>query len=111
MDREDRRAERDAAKLHSAAKLAFKKFLIQIEEANVDMSNCNGTMKSLDEDFKNVIRKIDRYTEVTGEPMENVLIDDTYIVMVDQCAVWRQKIYKRQSHLYTKDKSDEADKK
>ena len=43
--------------------------------------------------------------------MENFMIDDTYIVMVDQCTVWRQKIYKRQNHLYTKDKSDEADKK
>ena len=43
--------------------------------------------------------------------MENVLIDDTYIVMVDQCAVWRQKIYKRQSHLHMKDKIDETDKK
>ena len=33
------------------------------------------------------------------------------IVLADQCTVWRQKIYKRQNHLYTKDKSDEADKK
>ena len=43
--------------------------------------------------------------------MNNVVIDGISIVLVDQCTVWRQKIYKRQNHLYTKDKSDEADKK
>ena len=82
-----------------------------MEDANVEILNCRRTLKSLDEDLKNVIRKINRYTEDTGEPMENVLMDGFSSVLADQCTVWRQKIYKRQNHIYTKDKSDEADKK
>ena len=46
-----------------------------------------GYWKSLDEDLKNVIRKIDRYTEDTWEPMENVLIEEFSIVLADQCTV------------------------
>ena len=50
----------DAGKLQNAARLAFRNSFGQMDDANVEISNCSGTLKSLDEDLKNVIRKIDR---------------------------------------------------
>ena len=82
-----------------------------MEIADVEFSDCTGTLKSLDEDLKNVIRKIYRFTEDTGEPMENDLIGGYNVILADQCIVWRQMIYRRQNYLYTKDKTDEADRK
>ena len=60
-----------------------------MEIADVEFSDCSGTLKSLDEDLKNVIRKIDRFTEETGEAMENLIIDGYNVVLGDQCVVWR----------------------
>ena len=82
-----------------------------MEDAAVEVSDCTGTLKSLDKDLKNVIRKIDLFTEDTGEPMESVLIEGYNVVLADQCVVWRQMIYKRQNYFCTKDKTDEADRK
>ena len=82
-----------------------------MEDAAVEVSDCSGTLKSLDEDLKNVIRKIYRFTEDTGEPMENDLIGGYNVILADQCIVWRQMIYRRQNYFCTKDKTDEADRK
>ena len=71
MDGDERRNERDAGKLRNVARLVFRNFFGQMENENIEISNCSGTLKSLDEDLKNVIRKIDHYTEDTREPMEN----------------------------------------
>ena len=92
LDRDLKRDARDADKLRNAARFAFRNFWGQMEIADVEFSECTGSLKSLDEDLKNVIRKIDRFTEDTEEPMENVVIEGYNVVLADQCAVWRQMI-------------------
>ena len=78
----------------------------QMEMVDVEFTDCTGTLKSLNEDLKNVIRKLDRFTEETGEAMEDMVFDGYNVVLADQCVVWRQMIYRRQTHLFTKEKVD-----
>ena len=66
LDRDARRDARDADKLRNAGRFAFRHFWGQMEIAGVEFSDCTGKLKSLDEDLKNIIRNIDRFTEETG---------------------------------------------
>ena len=109
LDRYARRDARDAEKLRNAGRFAFRHFWGQMEMADVELSYCTGTLKRLDEDIKNVIRKIDSFTEETGEAMEYMVFDGYDVVLADQCVVWRQMIYRRQNYLFTKEKVDAAE--
>ena len=100
LDRDVKRDATDADKLRNAARFAFRNFWGLMEIADVEFSECTGSLKSLDEDLKNM-----------GEPTENVLIGGYNVILADQCVVWRQMIYKRQNYFCTKDKTDEADRK
>ena len=65
--------------------------------------DCIDTLKGLDKDLENLVRKCDHFTEETGTEIEDMILDDFEVVLANQCTIWRQMIYKRQNYLYTKE--------
>ena len=43
--------------------------------------------------------------------MDNMDFDGYEVVLDDQCSIWRQMIYRRQTYLITKEKVDAAEEK
>ena len=107
IDRDERRDARDAQR----CRIAFRHFWDQMEMVDVEFTDCTGTLKGLDKDLENLVRKPDRFTEETGEAMDNMDFDGYEVVLADQCTIWRQMIYRRQTYLITKEKLDAAEEK
>ena len=42
---------------------------------DVEFTDCTGTLKGLDKDLENLVRELDRFTEETGEAMDNMDFD------------------------------------
>ena len=72
---------------------------------------CTGTLKGLEKDLENLVRKCDRFTEERGNKMNDMTLDGYEVALSDQCTALRQMIYRRQTYLFTKEKADVAEEK
>ena len=78
---------------------------------DVEFTDCTGTLKGLDKDLENLVRKLDHFTEETGEALDIMDFDGYAVVLADQCTIWRKMIYRRQTYMITKEKVDAAEEK
>ena len=54
-----------------------------MEMVDVEFTDCTGMLKGLDKDLENLIRQLDRFTEETGEAMEDMVFDGYDVVLAD----------------------------
>ena len=91
--------DRDERRCRNAGRIAFRHFWDQKKMVDIEDIDCTGTLKGLDKDLENLVRKCDRFTEETGDAMENMVFDGYEVILADQCTIGRQMIYRRQNYL------------